>query len=62
VADHKGIAGWTLYEGWTAHGRPWMTLLRGEALLRDGKLEQSAGYGRFLARGRSLPPLGGPVA
>ena len=62
VANHKGIAGWTLYEGWTAHGRPWMTMLRGQTLLRDGKLEQSAGYGRFLERGRSVPPLGGPVA
>jgi hypothetical protein len=39
-----------------------MTLLRGQTLLRDGKLEQPAGYGRFLARGRSVPPLGGPVA
>jgi hypothetical protein len=39
-----------------------MTLLRGETLLCDGKLEQPAGYGRFLVRGRSVPPLGGPVA
>jgi hypothetical protein len=38
-----------------------MTMLRGETLLRDGKLDQAAGYGRFLARGRSVPPLGGPV-
>ena len=34
VADHRGIAGWTLYEGWAVRGRPWMTLLRGEPLLR----------------------------
>jgi dihydropyrimidinase len=61
VADHKGVAGWTLYEGWAERGRPWMTLLRGNVLLRDGKLEQSAGYGRFLARGGPMPPLGGSV-
>jgi hypothetical protein len=38
-----------------------MTLLRGNVLLRDGKLEQSAGYGRFLARGGPMPPLAGAV-
>ena len=61
VADHKGVAGWTLYEGWAERGRPWMTLLRGNVLLANGTLEQSAGYGRFLARGGPVPPLGGPV-
>ncbi len=61
VADHKGIAGWTLYEGWPERGRPWMTLLRGEALLRNGKLEQAPGFGRFLARGGPVAPLGGAV-
>jgi dihydropyrimidinase len=62
VNDHRGIAGWTLYEGWNAQGRPWLTMLRGRVLLRGGKLEQSAGYGRFLARGAPVPPLGGAVA
>lgn len=61
VADHHGMAGWTLYEGWKVHGRPWMTLLRGEILLNQGKLEQSAGYGRYLHRSRPMPPFGGPV-
>ena len=61
VADHKGIAGWTLYEGWAERGRPWMTLLRGRPLLRDGKLQQSAGYGKFLARGGMVAPLAGAV-
>jgi dihydropyrimidinase len=59
VADHKGVAGWTLYEGWAERGKPWMTMLRGRVLLRAGKLEQSAGYGTFLARGGIVPPLGG---
>jgi dihydropyrimidinase len=61
VADHKGVAGWTLYEGWSERGRPWMTMLRGRPLLRDGKLQQSAGYGRFVARGAPVPPLAGAV-
>ena len=35
VADHRGIAGWTLYEDWKTTGRPWMTLLRGQTLLEE---------------------------
>ena len=58
VADHRGIAGWTLYEGRKVHGRPWMTLLRGEVLLDQGRLTQVPGFGRYLARGRPAPPLG----
>jgi dihydropyrimidinase len=61
VADHHGMAGFTLYEGWKLRGRPWMTLLRGRVLLNEGRLEQEPGYGRYLARGRPRPPLGGPV-
>ncbi len=61
VADHHGIAGWTLYEGWTVRGRPWMTLLRGQVLLHQGRLEQAPGYGRYLPRTGPLPPLAGAV-
>jgi dihydropyrimidinase len=59
VKDHKGVAGWTLYEGYPERGRPWMTMLRGNVVLRDGNVEQAPGYGRFLARGGPVPPLGG---
>jgi dihydropyrimidinase len=61
VADHHGMAGWTLFEGWKVRGRPWMTLLRGRVLLNQGRLEQEPGYGRYLVRGKPVPPLGGPV-
>ena len=61
VNDHKGIAGWTLYEGWKARGRPWMTLLRGETLLDRGRLERRPGYGQFIRRGGPMAPLGGAV-
>ena len=61
VADHHGMAGWTIYEGWKQRGRPWMTLLRGDVLLNQGRLEQKPGYGKFLARGPSRPPVAGPV-
>jgi len=61
VADHRGMAGWTLYEGWKTRGRPWMTLLRGHVLFDNGRLRQTPGFGQFLARGAPLPPLGGSV-
>ena len=46
AARHLGIAGFTPYEGWTVQGRPWMTLLRGQTLLSEGRLRQEPGYGR----------------
>jgi dihydropyrimidinase len=61
VADHKGMAGWTLYEGWKVTGRPWMTLLRGQVLLDRGRLVQPPGSGRYLARGGPMPPIAGAV-
>ena len=57
VTDHRGMAGWTLYENFKTHGRPWMTLLRGEVLLQDGELRQKPGFGRYLHRGAPLPPM-----
>jgi dihydropyrimidinase len=59
VADHHGIAGWTLYEGFKTRGRPWMTLLRGETLLEQGRLRQQPGFGQYLHRGAPAAPLGG---
>jgi dihydroorotase-like cyclic amidohydrolase len=59
--DHRGRAGYTLFEGWPVSGRPWMTLLRGKVLLNDGKLEQRPGYGQFLQSEAPRSPLGGPV-
>ena len=59
--DHHSNAGYTLFEGWNISGRPWMTLLRGQVLLNQGKLEQKPGYGKFLACEGPTTPLGGPV-
>ena len=61
VADLHGIAGFTPYEGWARRGRPWMTLLRGKTLLKDGKLQQGPGSGSYLPRGAPTPPLAGSV-
>jgi dihydropyrimidinase len=61
AADHHGIGGWTLFEGWKVRGRPWMTLLRGRPLLNRGELELEPGSGRYLARTGPTPPLAGAV-
>ena len=59
--DHHGNSGFTLYEGWNVSGQPWMSLLRGQVLLNQGKLERQPGYGHFLDCAGPRAPLGGPV-
>lgn len=49
--DLHSRAGYTCFEGWRVKGRITMSFLRGRPLLRDGRLCQSPGYGRFLKRG-----------
>lgn len=43
-------AGYSAFEGWRVKGKPVLSLLRGEILLKDGKLQRSPGYGRYLPR------------
>jgi hypothetical protein len=38
-----------------------MTLVRGQVVLNDGRLEQKPGYGHYLSRTSPHPPLGGAV-
>ena len=61
AAEHFSKTGYSLFEGWEVHGKPWMTLLRGRVLLNQGQLEQQPGYGQFLPAGSPLPPIGGRV-
>jgi dihydropyrimidinase len=48
--DMHSQAGYTPYEGWSIRGKPVMTMVRGKAVVQDGKLLQSPGYGRHLPR------------
>lgn len=41
------------FEGFTIKGRPKTTIVRGEIIVRDGKLIGPAGHGRFVATGRN---------
>jgi dihydropyrimidinase len=43
-------AGWTPYAGLRLHGRTQTTIIRGQIVVADGKLEVAAGYGRYQHR------------
>ncbi len=60
-ADHISNAGYTPYEGWTQKGEPWMTLVRGKVVMKEGELVQEPGYGEFISAGSPVPPVAGPV-
>jgi dihydropyrimidinase len=57
-------AGYTPYAGRTIVGWPETVLRRGEAIVRNGRLEAKSGSGEFLPRsgGWAATPLGRPVA
>ena len=59
--NHQSTTGYTPYEGWKVSGKPWMTMLRGKILLKDGQLEQSPGSGMFIPADGPLPPIAGRV-
>ncbi len=48
--DLHSRAGYTCFEGWRMKGRITMSFLRGRPLVKDGRLCQAPGYGRFLRR------------
>ena len=43
-------ADWTPYDGWSLAGFPEWTLCRGRVIVRDYRVENAAGWGRWLAR------------
>lgn len=61
AADHQSTTGYTPYEDWKVLGKPWMTMLRGNVLLNNGKLEREPGSGSFIRAGSPLPPVAGRV-
>lgn len=50
TSDQHSKAGYSLYDGRKIKGYPTMTILRGNVLFNEGRLEQNPGYGRFLPR------------
>lgn len=50
----KGKATARLYEGREIQGLPWMTIVRGKAIMRNGKIsEETSGWGKFVRPGQS---------
>lgn len=41
-------SGWTPYAGWEFEGGPILTMLRGEVIAQDGKIQVDPGFGRFV--------------
>ncbi len=39
---------WSPYENWTVRAIPRMTILRGEAIMRDGEMLVKPGFGKCL--------------
>jgi len=45
----KSKAGWTPYDGWTFHGGPVMTMLRGTVIAERGEVMVDNGFGQYVA-------------
>lgn len=54
ASEQHARAGYSCYEGMQVTGKPILSLLRGQVLLKDGKLQQSPGFGRFIPAGFSI--------
>jgi len=54
ASEQHARAGYSCYEGMQVTGKPVLSLLRGQVLLKDGKLQQSPGFGRFIPAGFSI--------
>jgi len=50
ASSHYTFADYTPYEGWEVKGWPVLTMLRGNILVKDGKLLAKPGLGKYLPR------------
>jgi dihydroorotase (multifunctional complex type) len=50
AGDLYSVAGYSIYEGWEVACRPVHTLVRGEFVLRDGRIQPLAGHGNYCPR------------
>ena len=50
VDDQISACGWTPYDGFEVQGEPILSLIRGEVIMRDGKVLGKKGYGTYIPR------------
>jgi dihydropyrimidinase len=50
ASDLGSFSDYSLYEGWNLKGWPVLTMVRGEVVMRDGKLVGKPGFGKFIRR------------
>ncbi len=50
AAELGSYADYSLYEGWSFKGWPVLTMVRGQVVMREGKIVGPAGHGKFLRR------------
>ena len=50
ASELHGFCDYSLYEGWKLKGWPTLTMVRGNIVMREGKLLGNPGYGRYIDR------------
>ena len=40
--------GWTPYDGWLVHNKPYLTMARGQVVMQDDQILSGTGHGRFV--------------
>lgn len=51
-AYHRGsVTDWSIYDGWTFHGMPETTVIRGKIIVHRGEIVGEPGFGRYVRRG-----------
>ncbi|MFZ2294660.1 MAG: amidohydrolase family protein [Polaromonas sp.] len=54
--DLLSYSDYSLYDGWTFKGWATETIVRGETVMKDGKITGEPGYGKYLFRERTATP------
>lgn len=54
--DLLSYSDYSLYDGWTFKGWATETIVRGETVMKDGKITGAPGYGKYLFRERTATP------
>jgi dihydropyrimidinase len=50
-ACHRGgIDDWSVYDGWTFHGMPETTVIRGRIVVLRGEIQGASGFGRYVRK------------